>query len=154
MECPRCGLINFDTAVKCGCGYDFENARDPGSVAPAPSRFAWATPEVALTISLDFHLLLLCVLVPGGLLGGCLVGRALFGQERWLGGVVPSLVLASGVLAAALPLVILKFVVLAKCPVCSGPASPSCSAPVTYHRKSCGHLHRTSVSGGGRLGIA
>jgi hypothetical protein len=25
MECPRCRLINPDTAVRCDCGYDFES---------------------------------------------------------------------------------------------------------------------------------
>ncbi|MDA2930376.1 hypothetical protein MYX84_10595 [Acidobacteria bacterium AH-259-O06] len=24
MKCPRCGLINPDTAQRCDCGYDFE----------------------------------------------------------------------------------------------------------------------------------
>lgn len=25
MECPRCRLINPDTALRCDCGYDFES---------------------------------------------------------------------------------------------------------------------------------
>ena len=25
MDCPRCGLINPDTAQRCDCGYDFES---------------------------------------------------------------------------------------------------------------------------------
>jgi hypothetical protein len=24
MKCPRCGLLNADTAQRCDCGYDFE----------------------------------------------------------------------------------------------------------------------------------
>ena len=25
MECPRCGLLNPDTAIRCDCGYDFQS---------------------------------------------------------------------------------------------------------------------------------
>ena len=25
MECPRCGLINSENALRCDCGYDFES---------------------------------------------------------------------------------------------------------------------------------
>ncbi len=33
-ECPRCGLVNFETAPVCDCGYRFPAARTAGSVPP------------------------------------------------------------------------------------------------------------------------
>jgi len=37
MKCPRCGLINLDTAYRCDCGYDFRiNELDPRYAKPVP----------------------------------------------------------------------------------------------------------------------
>lgn len=27
MVCPKCGLINYDTALRCDCGYDFRSGK-------------------------------------------------------------------------------------------------------------------------------
>jgi hypothetical protein len=37
MNCPKCGLINPDSAQRCDCGYDFESGKMKESHANAPT---------------------------------------------------------------------------------------------------------------------
>src|SRR5438105_3443638 len=34
MDCPRCGLINPPTALRCDCGHDFQQPRDAKTMPP------------------------------------------------------------------------------------------------------------------------
>ncbi len=43
-------------------------------------------------------------------------------------------------------------VIPAKCPKCGGRAVFNGGQPVTYHCRSCGHVHRTRVREGSRIG--
>lgn len=55
MQCPRCRLINPDTALRCDCGYDFETQRmqKPYSVEQGMSaRIVTAPPKGILALGL------------------------------------------------------------------------------------------------------
>ena len=38
MECPKCGLINYKTAKRCDCGYDFATGTQKESYLPVATR--------------------------------------------------------------------------------------------------------------------
>ena len=45
MECPRCGLVNPDSAQRCDCGYDFPTGTMRGSYAEAAKHSKGVAPE-------------------------------------------------------------------------------------------------------------
>ena len=56
MNCPRCGLINPETAQRCDCGYDFVNKSVEKSYLAvssktSPSRFAIGAQVVVLVLA-------------------------------------------------------------------------------------------------------
>src|SRR5579864_5023371 len=66
MNCPRCGLINPETAQRCDCGYDFitksvEKTYSTSSPTTTRSRIAIGSQVVAL------------VLAGGAVIWGCLM---------------------------------------------------------------------------------
>jgi hypothetical protein len=65
MECPHCGLINPDTALRCDCGHQFGPPPPPTAERPPPWRrpipipgilvaigvLLWLGPVVAMTLA-------------------------------------------------------------------------------------------------------
>lgn len=126
----------------------------PSLLAPTPEAAAGPPPattgrRAALTLPVGVHLFLLIAGSMGGFLGLGVLGMA---HSEWFEAIgipfLPVGFFAGPLLGYLIPRLILKFVVLARCPKCSGPAVFRGGRPITYHCKSCGHVHRTSVSEG------
>src|SRR6266567_3557520 len=84
MECPRCGLANPATAIRCDCGYDFRSGRMSGQPATgdrtgtgqfisAESLARWTVGLLIAGICLDV------VAIVSGLLQASLVTQILTG---------------------------------------------------------------------------
>ena len=71
MQCPRCGLINPETAIACDCQYDFQT----GALAVATSR-ALALPRATLGERFAAHFIDSAVSC-GGMILGTHIGTSL-----------------------------------------------------------------------------
>jgi len=126
--------------------------------APVPASMPEAPPEpapavgwrAALTLPVRVHV---SVLFYGSMAGFAGVAILALTHSHWFDAVgIPfmpfgyALVPGLGGLAVAIVQLLLKFVILARCPECSGPAAFAGGRPITYRCRSCGHVHRTSVS--------
>lgn len=56
MDCPRCGLINRSTALRCDCGYDFASGRAKaiGQYISGHKYAQWVVALLGLSVLIDF----------------------------------------------------------------------------------------------------
>jgi hypothetical protein len=154
-RCVRCAQL-LDRSVRppiiglppASDSSDREGARPKAREAAERARSEPLRPpggwRAALTVPVGVHPFLFVPGVMGGFIGGCLLMHSL---SDWFEAIMPGLtvlgVFAGAMLGVIIPAPILRFVVLARCPKCSGPAVPLRHEAVpAYQCKSCGHVHR------------
>jgi hypothetical protein len=99
-------------------------------------------------MSTGLHLSLTIIAQMGGFAGGALFVMMHMEQINALGINIRFAVIGSAILGVMLPRLIFKFLIPAQCPECGERSIFHGGRPITYHCKSCGHIHRTSVSEG------
>lgn len=94
------------------------------------------------------HLPLTIITQVGGAIGGVLLAMGQVKDFHAWGISFPFVFLSFFILGLIVPRLVFQFLIPAICPQCGCWAFRSGSRPITYSCRSCGHIHKTSVSEG------
>ena len=123
---------------------------EAGSETPQPPSFGLGSPHAdwPLRLPIALHLTLYILGTMAGFMGlpMLLMSRGLPLLPQWLP--MPIAFLGSGIVGLTLAKLAFRFLILGRCPKCGGAARVRDGRPMTYTCLVCGHVHRTSVSGG------
>jgi hypothetical protein len=101
-------------------------------------------------LPIALHMVLYILGTMAGFLGGpwliMSATRHLSALPHWFP--APVAFLGSAVVGLMATRLIFRYLILGRCPKCGGGAMVHGGRPITYHCQACGHVHRSSVSGG------